>query len=110
MAAESELEGSDAGAGDEASRRAHRRVAVQLRVAVVLGRDTAYLATTENMSEGGMLIRDYNGPHLKSGRLVGLNVRGVVSDTAEEDSQQYLMRVVRHAENFLALRFVDEEE
>ena len=90
------------------SRRLHKRVGVRLRVAVVLGRDTAYLAHTYNMSETGLLIADYSGPVLKKGRLVGVNLRGVIADGAEDDAQQYLMRVVRHSGTELALRFTDE--
>lgn len=92
------------------SRRVHRRVSVNLRVAVVLGKDTAYLGHTQNMSESGLLINDYNGPELQRGRLVGVNLRGVVGDNADDDSHQYLMRVVRHSGNELALRFASEAD
>ena len=89
------------------SRRRCRRVGVKLRVAIVLGRDTEYLAHTSNMSESGLLVEDYSGPPLKPGRLVGVNLRGVVSDGVEEDSQQYLMRVVRQNGSHLALKFTE---
>ena len=108
MAVRAESEENESAA--ELSRRAHKRVGVKLRVAVVLGRDTAYLAHTHNMSESGVLINDFSGPQLCKGRLVGLNLRGVVGDNADDESQQYLMRVVRHDSGELALRFVSDTE
>ena len=92
---------------DVANNRTHRRVDVRLRVAVFLDKETACLAWTTNLGEGGMLLDDYHGPQLQRGRLVGISMRGVVSDT-QEGEDHYLMRVVRHAGQVLALRF-DEE-
>lgn len=89
---------------DHESRR-FRRVEVGLRVALQLARDTACLARTANISEGGMLLVDYHGPQLAAGRLVGVNLRGVLSDGGEDDSDHYLMRVVRHHGERVALRF-----
>jgi PilZ domain len=88
------------------SGRLSRRVGVKLRAAVVLvGRDTAYLGYTQDVSESGLLIRDYNGPKLAKGSLVCVNLRGVIDDNVNEESQQYQMRVVRHRGTELALKF-----
>ena len=89
--------------------RSHRRVEARLRVAVILDRETACIAHTVNMSEGGMLLSDYHGPHLQRGRLVGLSMRGVVSDKEDAESDHYLMRVVRQHGEVVALRFADDE-
>ena len=89
--------------------RRFRRVGVKLRVAVVLGRHTAYLARSCDISEGGMQIEGYQGPKLATGRLIGVNMRGVISDTPGEDGEQYLVRVVRHEGESLAVRFVEGE-
>lgn len=89
--------------------RRFQRVSVRLRVAVVLGRHTAYLAHTSDMSEGGMQITGYQGPALSRGRLIGVNLRGVVSDSSQDEGEQYLVRVVRHEGDVLAVRFVEEE-
>ena len=84
-----------------------RRVEVGLKVAIVLGKDTAHMARTLNFSETGILVTDYTGPHLAENRLVGVNIRGLISDEgAGDDPNQYLMRVVRQTDNELALRFV----
>jgi hypothetical protein len=85
--------------------RGHRRVDVRLRVALRLNRETACIARTRNISEGGMLLCDYSGPQLDSGRLVGINLRGVLSDGDDGDGEHYLMRVVRHLDDAVALRF-----
>lgn len=89
--------------------RRFRRVGVRLRVAVVLGRHTAYLAHTSDVSEGGLQISGYQGPPLAAGRLIGVNMRGVVSDSPGEDGEQYLVRVVRHEGAVLAVRFVEDD-
>jgi hypothetical protein len=88
--------------------RNHRRVDVRLRVAIVLDRETACLARTLNLCEGGMLVAEYHGPRLQRGRLVGVNLRGVLSDGDAGEAEHYLMRVVRHAGDRLALRFATE--
>lgn len=93
--------------GEHDARR-FRRVGVRLRVAVMIDRDTACLARTEDLSEGGLSLSDYHGPSLARGRLVGVNLRGVVSDAGDADGEQYLMRVVRHEGERLALRFAEE--
>jgi hypothetical protein len=85
--------------------RGFRRVTVRLRVAVVLDRETACLAHTLNVCEGGMLLSDYHGPNLSCGRLVGVSLRGVLSDSEDPDAEHYLMRVVRHFGDSVALRF-----
>lgn len=85
--------------------RRFRRVPVRLRVAVVLDRETACLAHTVDMSEGGMLVEDYHGPELARGRLVGVNLRGVLDDHGDADNEPYLMRVVRQHGERVALRF-----
>jgi hypothetical protein len=87
--------------------RRFRRVVLELRAAVVLDRETACLARTIDLSEGGILLEDYHGPSLSRGRLVGVNLRGVLSDQADGDSEQYLMRVVCHRGEQLALRFAE---
>lgn len=89
--------------------RRYRRVGVKLRVAVVLGRHTAYLAHSSDISEGGLQITGYQGPKLSPGRLIGVNMRGVVSDSAGDDGEQYLVRVVRQDGDMLAVRFADED-
>ena len=85
--------------------RRFRRVEVRLRVAMVIDRETACIAHTVNMSEGGMLVEDYRGPALARGRIVGVNLRGVLDDQGNTDSEPYLMRVVRQREGRVALRF-----
>jgi hypothetical protein len=89
--------------------RRFRRVPVKLRVAVVLGRHTAYLAHSTDISEGGLQITGYQGPALARDRLIGVNMRGVVSDSTADDGEQYLVRVVRHEGESLAVRFVEED-
>lgn len=89
--------------------RQFRRVPVRLRVAVVLGRHTAYLAHSSDISEGGLQITGYQGPALARGRLIGVNLRGVVSDSNSDEGEQYLVRVVRHEGEVLAVRFVEED-
>ena len=88
--------------------RQFRRVIVRLRVAVVLDRETACIAHTLNVSEGGMLLGDYHGPQLSCARLVGISLRGVLSDSEDPDAEHYLMRVVRHAGDVVALRFASD--
>lgn len=85
--------------------RRFRRVAVRLRVAMVIDRETACIAHTVDLSEGGMLIEDYHGPALARGRIVGVNLRGVLDDQGSTDTEPYLMRVVRQREGRVALRF-----
>lgn len=88
--------------------RGHRRVDARLKVALLLDRETACIARTLNLSEGGMLLGDYHGPQLARGRLIGVNLRGVVSDSEEPDADHFLMRVVRHRGEIVALRFAEE--
>jgi PilZ domain len=85
--------------------RQHRRVEVRLAVTVVLDRHAKFEAFTCNVSEGGMLLSEYRGPQLPVGRLVGLNMGGVISDTRTGEAERYLMHVVRHEGEQLALRF-----
>ncbi|MFM7275932.1 MAG: hypothetical protein ACKO4A_19155 [Gammaproteobacteria bacterium] len=82
---------------------------VKLRVGVVLGRHTAYLAHSFDIYEGGMQIEGYQGPKLATGRLIGVNIRGVISDASGEDGEHYLVRVVRHEGESLAVRFVEDD-
>lgn len=105
--AEQETRGATGVTVSEFELRVHRRVGVGLRIAVVLDRETAYMARTENVSEGGLLVRDYRGPRLASGRVIGVNIRGVISDAGDDDASQYLMRVVRHSGENIALRFIE---
>jgi hypothetical protein len=88
--------------------RGHRRVDVKLQVEMVIDRSTSCAASTENMSEGGVLLKGFRGAPLQRGRFVGLNVRGVLSDE-DEDSQRYLMRVARQDGEAVALRFANED-
>jgi hypothetical protein len=88
--------------------RRHRRVDVRLGVTVVLDRNSMYEARTCNVSEGGMLLGEYRGPQLPPGRLIGLNMGGVISDADNDNAERYLMRVVRQAGETLALRFAGE--
>ena len=90
--------------------RSHRRAEARLRVAVILDRETACIAHTVNLSEGGMLLADYHGPHLQRGRLIGLSMRGIVSDKEDAESDHYLMRVVRQQGDSVALRFDEESK
>ena len=53
------------------------------------------------------MLEEYDGPELKSGRLVGIDLHGVVSNEGAEDSNELLMRVVRCHNGILALRFHD---
>src|SRR5512139_3328931 len=85
--------------------RRHRRVAVRLGVTVVLDRNSLYEAHTCDVSEGGMLLGEYRGPDLAPGRLIGLNMGGVISDADADNAERYLMRVVRQSGDMLALRF-----
>ena len=95
---------------DSDSRHA-RRVPVALTVAIVLGKDSVYMAKTVNFSETGILADDYHGPELRENRLVGVNIRGVISDdNADDDPNHYLMRVVRQTGHEIALRFVGEPD
>jgi len=91
--------------GNELDLRRFRRVSVRLRVSVVVDRQSVFEASTCNVSEGGMLLEDYRGPQLAPGRLVGINMGGVISDGDEVGNERYLMRVVRHEGDLLALRF-----
>ena len=88
--------------------RRHRRVDVRLSVTVVLDRNSIFEARTRNVSEGGMLLGEYRGPELAPGRLIGLNMGGVISDADNDNAERYLMRVVRQAGETLALRFAGE--
>ncbi|MBP9032846.1 MAG: PilZ domain-containing protein [Pseudomonadales bacterium] len=90
--------------------RHHRRVDVRLAVTVVLDRNSMYEARTCNVSEGGMLLGGYRGPQLPPGRLIGLNMGGVICDASDgnDNAERYLMRVVRQAGETLALRFAGE--
>ena len=88
--------------------RIHKRVDIGLRVAIVLDRETAYMARSDNVSEGGLMVREYRGPKLVSGRLVGVNIRGVISDGGDEEPHQYIMRVIRHSGERIALRFTED--
>lgn len=95
------------GAMAEAVKEARRfgRVEVRLLVAVVLDRASAYVARTENVSEGGILLSNYHGPELGPGRLVALHITGILSDADDTGDEHYLMRIVRHCGDTLALRF-----
>ncbi len=88
--------------------RRHRRVEVRLSVTVVLDRNAIFEARTCNVSEGGMLLGEYRGPELAPGRLIGLNMGGVLSDADNDNAERYLMRVVRQTGETLALRFAGE--
>ena len=88
--------------------RRHRRVDVRLSVTVVLDRNSIFEARTLNVSEGGMLLGEYRGPELAPGRLIGLNMGGVISDADNDNAERYLMRVVRQTGETLALRFAGE--
>lgn len=88
--------------------RHHRRVDVRLAVTVVLDRNSMYEARTCNVSESGMLLGGYRGPQLPPGRLIGLNMGGVICDADNDNAERYLMRVVRQAGETLALRFAGE--
>ena len=66
---------------DDADLRAHRRVDVKLQVVMQLDRTTSCITTTRNISEG------------------------VLSNEGDTESQRYLMRVVRHQGDIVALSF-----
>lgn len=96
---------------EQSENRRHRRVDVTLGAKVILGRDEQYNATTVDMSEGGLLLEKYDGPALKNGRLVGIDLQGIVSDHGSDnadESNQMLLRVVRCEGGYVALRFVEE--
>ena len=89
--------------------RTHRRVKVGLSATVVLSREEVYLAHTIDVSEGGIKLEHYFGPQLKEGRLVGVNVHGIVTGSESDDgNENFLMRVVRCDGDQLALHFVNE--
>ena len=90
--------------------RLRRRVDVKLQVVVRLDRVTACVTSTRNISEGGMLLRGFEGPPLYRGRLVGIDLHGVLSDEADADTQRCLMRVARHEGDIVALRFAGTGE
>lgn len=91
----------------ETESRSHRRVSVGLSATVVLSREEVYLAQTVDMSEGGIRLEQYFGPQLKEGRLIGVNVHGIVTGSDDGSTEEsFLMRVVRCAEDQLALHFV----
>jgi hypothetical protein len=86
--------------------RIAKRVAVKMPVAIVLGKDMIFTALTANFSETGILINDYSGPELQANRLVGVGIRGVITDSRDkDDSEHFLMRVSRQDGNRVALRF-----
>lgn len=87
--------------------RQHRRVDVALSASIVLARGERYSARTVDVSEGGILIENYRGPALSEGRLVGIDLQGVVSDEDSDEHSQLLMRVVRQIDDKVALRFAD---
>lgn len=93
---------------DPENMRSFPRVNVGLRAGVLLDGDTACFARTVNISEGGMLLEDYCGPPLARGRLIGVSVRGLISDENDGDVEKLLLRVVRHRGQRIALRFAEE--
>ena len=85
--------------------RCHGRVEVRLPVALVLDSAATYVARTENVSESGMLLSNYKGPELSPGRLVALHITGILSDGVDTGDETYLMRIVRHCGDTVAMRF-----
>lgn len=88
--------------------RRRKRVPVGLRASVVLDRENVFDARTVDISESGVLIHGYGGPALREGRLIGVTLRGLLSDASRVAGDDlYVMRVVRHDGERLALDFPD---
>jgi hypothetical protein len=87
--------------------RKHSRVPVRLAATVDINRGASYSAHTLDMSEGGTLISGFKGPRLPIGQMVGVSISGMVSDESIDagGSSRFLMRVVRHEADRVALRF-----
>lgn len=90
-----------------AGQRKHARVGVRLAATVDINRGASYSAHTLDISEGGTLIAGFKGPTLPIGQMVGVAITGLVSDDLSEGgrSSRFLMRVVRHESDRVALRF-----
>lgn len=94
---------------EESESRSYRRVNVGLSATVVLSREEVYMAQTVDLSEGGIKLEQYFGPPLKEGRLIGVNVDGIVTGSDDGNGEEsFLMRVVRCVEDQLALHFVED--
>lgn len=101
------MSGKEDGESKVKEHRNFRRVKVGLSATVVLSREEVYLAHTIDVSEGGIKLEHYFGPPLKEGRLVGVNVHGIVTASESDDeNENFLMRVVRSDGDELALHFV----
>lgn len=87
--------------------RKHSRVSVRLAATVDINRGASYSAHTLDMSEGGTLISGFKGPRLPIGQMVGVSINGLVSDEGADAGRgsRFLMRVVRHEADRVALRF-----
>ncbi len=86
--------------------RTAQRVKVNMPVTIVLSKGHIYQGNTADFSEAGILIRDYVDPELQANRLIGVGVRGFISDKNDEDDcNHFLMRVTRHNGNEFAVKF-----
>lgn len=90
-----------------AGERKHTRVGVKLAATLDINRGAAYAAHTLDISEGGTLIAGFKGPQLPVGQMVGVAINGLILDDTLEGSRssRFLMRVVRHESDRVALRF-----
>ncbi len=84
-------------------RRTARRVRAKLRVAIH-SRHCDFMAVSADISESGLLIANYYGPHLRKGSMVDVMIRGVVSDNSNE-SEYRRMVVERVSGSNIALSF-----
>jgi len=86
--------------------RIHRRVAVNLQAILFDRPNKAYVAHTENISEGGLLLSSYGGPPLLVGDTVVISLDGIVSGQEADEQPNYTMRVVRQDQSGIGLSFL----
>lgn len=96
-----------ANAASAAGQRTYSRVNVKLSATIDINRSVTYSAHTLDISEGGTLVAGFKGPQLPIGQMVGVAINGLLSDETVqgERSSRFLMRVVRHESDRVALRF-----
>jgi hypothetical protein len=66
------------------------------------------MAHVHDISEGGLSVRDYNGPALQPGASVEIHVDGILSDDLNARSSRvalYQMEVVHNNGQLLGLKF-----
>lgn len=107
MALESSRSAPRVTAGFSSGHRNHARVNVRLAATIDINRSVTYSAHTLDISEGGTLVAGFKGPQLPIGQMVGVAINGLLSDETVqgERSSRFLMRVVRHESDRVALRF-----